>query len=455
MALTACDGGTDLAARLRITVDDDLPATANEVGPANANNSPDLAVDPTNSLFVVMAHRLDAAVFGCALQVSGDGGRGFVGASPVSNLPAGVEKCYAPEVEFDERGVLYYLFVGLHGRGNTVVGVYLTTSTDRGRSFSEPRHILGANNFGVRMAINRYGDKRGRIHLVWLASNADPSVNSLPTPPNPIVTAYSDDRGASFTPPVQVSDPGRALVVAPTLALGLDDRVVVSYYDLRNDVRDYHGLEGPTWEEPWSVIVVSSSDGGRTFGRSHIVDDTVVPPERVLLIFTMPPPSVAIAGDGRIVVAWHDARNGDWDAFIRTSGDDGRTWSGINRLNDDPVNNGRHQYQPRLAVAPNGRVDAVFYDRRDDGANLRNDVFFAYSADGGASFSRNVKLTSKASSSRTGPRYVGTPLGLIEYGSRLGLLSRDDSSVAAWTDTRNAPLPDYQDIFVTTVRFEH
>ena len=34
-------------------------------------------------------------------------------------------------------------------------------------------------------------------------------------------------------------------------------------------------------------------------------------------------------------------------------------------------------------VAPNGRIDLVFLDRRNDPENLRNDAYFTWSEDGG------------------------------------------------------------------------
>ena len=171
-----------------------------------------------------------------------------------------------------------------------------------------------------------------------------------------------------------------------------------------------------------------------------------------MLIFTMPPPALAVDREGRLFAAWHDARNGDWDVFVRRSTDGGRRWSEARRLNDDPVGNGRHQYQPRLGVAPGGRLDAVFYDRRSDADNVRNDVRYTFSTDGARTFAPNVALTAAPSSTKIGPRYlVLSARGRVEYGARLALLSRRDHAVAAWTDTRNSLPGAQQDVFATEV----
>lgn len=431
----------------------ETPATPTDLTPPVAHNSPVLAEDPTEPRFVAMAHRLDAPDFGCDLQISGDGGGSWIGADPVPLLPEGVDHCYAPDIAFGPDGTLHYLFVGLAGAGNEPIGAYLTRSTDFGRTFSRPQRLLGPRNFAVRLASDpRHGD-HGRLHLVWLHARTDPPLGGFGPPPNPIMTAYSEDGGRTFSDPVRVSDPDRPRAVAPALEVGPDGRVHVAYLDLRGDARDYRGLEGPVWEGTWSLVVATSRDGGRSFSSGVEVDDRLIPPERVLLIFTTPPPALAVARDGRVHVAWHDARNGDWDVFASHSPDGGVPWSSPTRLNDDPVENGHHQYLPGLDVATTGRVDAVFYDRRRDPQNVRNHLYHSYSDDGGLTFSGNVRLTSRSSDTRIGQRYlVPSAKGRHEFGSHPAVLSRSDQVVAAWTDTRNAGRgTNQQDIF-TTVR---
>ncbi|HUP70743.1 MAG TPA: sialidase family protein [Acidimicrobiales bacterium] len=414
-----------------------------------AHNSPALAVDPTEERIVASATRRDSPDFGCALHISGDGGSSWLPADPVPKLPDGVEKCYGPEVAFDAEGRLYFLFVGLAGAGNSPVGSFLVTST--GGRFSTPRRVLGPERYMVRMAVDQ---RSGRLHLVWVQAGADPPLGGFAPGPNPIMASYSDDGGQTFSEPVQVNEAARQRVVAPAIAVGSDGAVHVAYYDLVDDSRDYQGLEGPKWENPWSLVVSGSDNGGRTFGRHTVVDDALVPPERVMLVFTMPPPSIVAGNHGEVFTAWHDARNGDWDVFLSRSPDRGGTWSAARRLNDDPKGNGRHQYLPRLSLAPNGRLDTVFYDRRSDPQNLRNDVFFTSSAPGtGGTFSPNLQITADPSDSRIGPRYpIPSARGMVEFGSRLGLVSLDGGAVAAWTDTRNSQLESpQQDVFATTV----
>lgn len=438
----------------------ELPVTAMNERVAAANNTPDLAVDPTDDDFVVMAHRLDAPDFSCALQVSGDGGRTWLPADPIPQLPEGAEKCYAPEVAFDRDGRLYYLFVGLAGDGNQPMGVFLTASDDRARSFRPPVQVLGPRNYAVRLALDPTVGEQGRLHLAWIAATRDPPLGGFAPADNPIRHAYSDDGGQSWSEPTRVSDPDRDRVVAPALAVGADRTVHLAYYDLTDDAVDYRGLEGPTWQGTWSLVLATAPDG-RRFGDEVVVTDAIEPHERVLLIFTMPPPALASGPAGRVCTAWTDARFGDADALARCSADGGASWHDLVRLNDDAESTGAVQYQPQLATAPSGRIDAVFYDRRDTAERTSdetdagfNHVSYTYSTDGGQSFAANRRLTSAASFTGIGQRYTVTSAqGRAEWGSRMGLASRQDRAVAAWTDTRNQRRGTGQDLFATTVVF--
>lgn len=435
-----------------VRVVEEVAVTPTRLDQEFSSNSPMLAADPREPRFVVIANRLDAPDFSCALQVSGDAGRTWVTAQPVPKLPDGAEKCYAPEVAFAPDGTLHYLFVGLAGPGNRPMGAFLVSSSDRAHTFSPPLRVLGPLNFGVRMAVAADEGEAGRIHLVWIKATSDPSLGGFGPPPNPILTAHSDDGGRTFSAPIQVSDAERERVVAPALAVGPDHAVHVAYYDLGRDALDYQGLEGPVWEEPWTLVVASSFDGGRSFRPGQVVDDQIVASERVMLIFTMPPPALVAGRGGLVCAAWTDARHGDPDAVSRCSRDQGRIWASLRRLNDDQVGNGRSQYLPRLSLAPGGRLDAVFLDRRDDRRNVRNHVYFTYSNDGDR-FAASHRISADASDARIGQQYVhAAAQGLYEVGARLALLSERSHAVAVWPDSRHwSPGTTGQDLFSATV----
>lgn len=431
-----------------------IPVTAMAATASRANNSPVVVADPGDAKFLVLANRLDAPDYSCALHVSGNGGRSWTPVTPVPALPPDVEKCYGPEVAIDARGRIFFVFLGLKGAGNLPIGVYLTTSVDRGRTFSAPWQVIQGVNFAVRVAIDPHQGPAGRLHIVWLHAGEPPGLGSLGTADNPILTFHSDDGGRTFSDPIRVSDPSRRRTVAPAIALGPNHAVYVSYYDLRDDARDYEGLEGPVWDGTWQLVLRSSSDGGNRFAAESIVEPAVVPYERVMVIFTMPPAALAVQKD-KVCMAWTDARNGDADILARCSRNRGQTWSAPVRVNDDPVGTGLGQYLPRIGIAPNGRVDVVFYDRRDDPQNVRNDVAYAFSRNGGRSYSPRLKLTpTGSSSSLIGQQYDVPSAGdRYDFGFRIALLSRDSKIFMAWADTHlSAPGTMSQDIIGTIVR---
>jgi hypothetical protein len=434
-----------------IEVSDDVPATAMDVSVGTSNNSPALVADPTNDQFVVLPHRIDAPDFGCALQVSGDGGSSWLPSNPVPTLPEGVEKCYASEAAFDRKGVLYLLFVGLAGNGNQPVGAYLTQSRDHAQTFTSPQQILGPHNFSVRLAIDPTFGATGRIHIAWLHAGETPGLGGFPPTANPIMSFHSDDGGRTFSDPIQVSGDDQHRVVAPALALGPDHHVYVAYYDLLQDARDYQGLEGPVWEGNWSINIAMSSNGGSQFERAQVIDDQIVPYERVMLIFTMPPPTVATWGN-HVCVGWSDARHGDADVLVGCSASRGGRWDKPVRVNDDPIANGYRQFLPHLSASPSGRLDVVYLDR-DVPLGLFNETAYTFSTDGGHRFQPSRHVASARSYIRIGAKYgVISAQGLVEFGSRLGSLSRDDGVVLAWPDTRHAYSKGTdQDIFTARV----
>lgn len=436
-----------------VQVGREVPVTAmhRTVGPGN--NTPQIAAHPEDEEFLALANRLDAPDYSCALHVSGDGGESWTPVEPVTELPQGAEKCYGPEIAFGPDGILYFLFVGLAGEGNRPMGVYLTKSDDGGRSFGEPQQLLGELKFGVRMAMDRDAGQRGRLHFTWIDARSEPATGGFGAPPNPIMAAHSDDGGESLSEPVLVSDPQHQRVVGPALEVGPDGEVHVAYYNLGEDVRDYRGMEGPVWDGTWEMVLASSRDGGQSYSWGDVVDAEVTPHERIMVVFSTPPPALTVGDQGRVCLGWTDARHGDADVLARCSSPDTDEWTGPVRLNDDPRANGVTQTLPQLAVASNGRVDAVFYDRRRAPKDTHNDVFFTYSTDGGRSFADNTRVTRDPSFALIGQQYaIPSARGMVEFGDRLALHSSADRAIAAWADTRNSRPPSRaQDVFAATL----
>ena len=64
--------------------------------------------------------------------------------------------------------------------------------------------------------------------------------------------------------------------------------------------------------------------------------------------------------------------------FVRST-DSGLTFSPPHRVNDDPINHSKWHWFGALAVAPNGRLDAVWLDTRNATNNTDSQLFYSYS----------------------------------------------------------------------------
>lgn len=77
--------------------------------------------------------------------------------------------------------------------------------------------------------------------------------------------------------------------------------------------------------------------------------------------------------------------------FVRST-DGGLTFSTPQRVNDDGLTNKWHWFGT-FSVAPNGRLDAVWYDTRNAANNTDSQLFYSFSTDAGATWSANVAVS--------------------------------------------------------------
>ena len=107
----------------------------------------------------------------------------------------------------------------------------------------------------------------------------------------------------------------------------------------------------------------------------------------------------------------------DTDIFLLYSDNDGLSWSGPFRVNDDVIADGtegnRTQFQPAVSVDPlTGMVVVMWYDNRGDAGNGRAATYIATSIDGGQTWSQQTYLNTPkvATDSITGQTVVLEPI---------------------------------------------
>ena len=203
---------------------------------------------------------------------------------------------------------------------------------------------------------------------------------------------------------------------------------------------------------PSAQMLSKSTDGGRTwetsvaipFSYENAAPRMAVSPEGVIHLVYGRNPDSSMSGGGEI--------------YHRASTDGGATWSEPQNLTDDPPAALYGQYFPNVSVAPNGRVDVVWWDTRDDVGIRSNDVYYTYSADDGRTWSRNVRITDRSVDRRYGVWGVN-----YDINSPPGVGSANEFAIFGWDDTRNTDVtnPDYstgfgagtQDLFTSVVQF--
>lgn len=135
--------------------------------------------------------------------------------------------------------------------------------------------------------------------------------------------------------------------------------------------------------------------------------------------------------------------------------DAGETWAEPIKVNDvDPQREWTfNEMWPSLGIAPDGRLDVAWYDSRedlvdDDEEEVRQQhVYYTYSSDGGATWAPSIRVSD---------RVIDRELGIWHTGMRapVGLASTEQAALLAWDHTRSGnPTTMTQDIYAGRVRF--
>ena len=123
----------------------------------------------------------------------------------------------------------------------------------------------------------------------------------------------------------------------------------------------------------------------------------------------------------------------NFDVVYKQSTDGGRTWSEPKTLNDDDPAQMYAQVIPMISVAPNGRLDATWWDTRSDPGTRGNDVYYSSSTDNGKTWSKNVRVTD-----RTIDRKLGVWGNNFDMSSPPGIASTNAYALFGWDDTRSS-----------------
>ncbi len=325
-----------------------------------------------------------------------------------------------PVIVADAAGNFYYAMLSTDANGESNIGV--SKSTDGGVTFSAPVDASTTANGPSPLFQDKEwiavdttaGPNGGNLYVSWTKFT---DANAT------IMFTRSTSGGADFSPPIALSDPGSVQGSMP--AVGPNGEVYVVWFD----------GGGP------QLMIKRSDDGGVTFnnpvaGGGAVTAVSPLPDTVNGNIRANSFPSIAIdAGSGTVYLAFPmNSPNTLSDVFIVSSADKGQTWSAPTLVNDDG-GTATDQWMPSVAVASNGVVAVMFYDRRNDPQNNLNiDVYLALSSDGGNTFQANQRITSTSF-----PPVVGVDPGInaTYMGDYNQVVASGTTFYMAWGDNRD------------------
>lgn len=121
----------------------------------------------------------------------------------------------------------------------------------------------------------------------------------------------------------------------------------------------------------------------------------------------------------------------DFDVLIRSSTNQGSSWSAASKVNQDMTGSLKYQFFPVLTIDDYGGVNVVYYDSRNTITNDSFEVYHSRSLDGGISFQDYPVTDHKFKIKVINPTLFGVP-GYI--GSYIGVTSSKRTVTPVWFD---------------------
>lgn len=395
---------------------------------------------------------------------SADGGKSWSGVDlplPDAIGANGVRFGSDPTLAFDSQGNLYYgyivVFFSAQFGGINGTEMAVAKSTDGGKTYPSVTYFSfdgGQNHFNDKPMItadaNPGSPFRDNVYIAWDAASGGSTSGGLRF-------GRSTDHGATFTV-TRIDNPnGQGRLIAADPFVGPNGEVYVAWNDYAAN----------------TIAFTRSFDGGVTFDPQTIVSrksipfDIAIPAERSRGALVYPSCDADRSSGphrGRLVCSWMDLTAASTtDILTSYSDDNGTTWSQPVAATDPfafPVD----RFNQWLSTDPtNGVVNVSFYDTRNDttGSRYMTDTYLSRSADGGASFGANVRVSTVSSNEHDCNGVY--PCSAINYGNQQGdyegLVAWGGVAHPIWTDSRvnqssvkGCSVPAMEEVFTASVK---
>jgi hypothetical protein len=309
--------------------------------------------------------------------------------------------------------------------GSVFPGWYSHNSTDLGDTWSNAYTIssqLTEDKGSATMDETTTSPYYGRMYLTWIAL----------VQPYPALVSYSTNAGTSWTTAAQINSAPPSRCSGGSVVAGRDGKVYVTWAGVTSVspfLEDFAGFAASTnGGASWSVTQTA-------FDMSGIAG--TLPAKSNIKVNGLPQIEIDRSGgarDGWLYIVSGERglapAGTDPDIILHRSTNGGQTWSSGIRVNQDPLNNGRIQYFPALAVDQTGGVNIIYYDDRNTSTDS-SEMVLAQSTDGGITWTERV-----ISDHRFKPKpiiggssnYQGDHISLLAVGTRLFAFWMDDFS---------------------------
>ena len=353
---------------------------------------------------------------------SSDGGASFVdgGTLPTSSIGDAGDPVLARN---ETTGRIYLSTLGFSGSGT----IQMFRSDDNGMTWMAPVNATpgGSSEDKQWHTVDNYsGTGNGNVYMISRRFGGSPGIYFF----------RSTDHGSSFTPSggVNIFSGGQGAFVA----VGPDHSVYAFYYNSST-----------------SILVRKSTDFGVSFGAAVTIfsgisggvngDLGLTGKRNGLTTFSSfrsnAFPHVAINPvSGHIYTTFNNnpAGTDKADVYLTISTDGGATWSTPTRVNDDATTT--DQWQPTIAVTPNGnRLGIFYYSRQEDTAE--NNLFKYYARLGVISgstvnFDPSFAISDVASLPEFGRDNVVNSVYMGDYNHAY---ATNDAIHVVWSDNRD------------------
>ncbi len=332
----------------------------------DAANEPSIAIDPTNPNRMAIGWRQFDTITNnfrqAGVAYSNNGGLTWT----PSVLTPGLFRS-DPVLRADADGNFYFSSL------SSTTSAEVFKSTDGGATWGSPINAFGGDKQWIAIDKSN-GPGRGNIYQHWNVQFSSVANTSF---------TRSTNGGASYDTPTTGPNPFSKW---GTLAVGPSGTLYAAGATLNQSGHLFAKSTNAQFSAQSPTFTTTSFN----LGGVTTTGNAAVNPAGLLGQV-----SIAAAGNGNLYVlgSVNPAGTDPLDVMFIRSTDDGASWSSPVKVNNNPIGDNSYQWFGTMAVAPNGRIDAIWNDTSVNASNNFSVMKYAWSFDAGTTWLGNIAVT--------------------------------------------------------------